>query len=66
MKLTNQTHTIDPVSDKFVTVFEEYTKVHLATWSSKQMLRRIRQDVSFFFRAQCTLYILCNLYILKE
>ncbi|KAI7858916.1 hypothetical protein BDC45DRAFT_497891 [Circinella umbellata] len=44
MKRTNKNHTIDPVSDKFVTVFEEYTKVHLATWSSKQMLRRIRQD----------------------
>ncbi|KAI9269212.1 hypothetical protein BDA99DRAFT_503836 [Phascolomyces articulosus] len=44
MKRTNQSYTLDPVSDKFTAVFEEFTKVHLATWSSKQMLRRIRQN----------------------
>ncbi|KAI8143628.1 hypothetical protein BJV82DRAFT_611177 [Fennellomyces sp. T-0311] len=43
MKRTNQTSALDPALDKFAIVYEEYTKVHVATWSSKQMLRRIRQ-----------------------
>ncbi|ORY94208.1 hypothetical protein BCR43DRAFT_526577 [Syncephalastrum racemosum] len=35
---------VDPATGKLFILHEEYTKVYEATWSSKQMLRRIRQN----------------------
>lgn len=37
---------VDHATGKLFILHEEYAKVYEATWSSKQMLRRIRQSVS--------------------
>ncbi|KAI8329796.1 hypothetical protein BC941DRAFT_441911 [Chlamydoabsidia padenii] len=44
MKQTGQTSLLDPASPNLL--HQEFTKVYNATWSSKQMLRRIRENVS--------------------
>ncbi|KAI9323295.1 hypothetical protein BX666DRAFT_1885396 [Dichotomocladium elegans] len=46
MRSAHQIYTPDPTTHKFNIVFEEYEKVHRTTWSSKQMLRQIRQNVN--------------------
>ncbi|ORZ04633.1 hypothetical protein BCR42DRAFT_429102 [Absidia repens] len=55
MKQTGQTSLLDPSSPDLL--HQEFTKVYNATWSSKQMLRRIRENVSDVCMCVCQQYI---------
>ncbi|KAI7875628.1 hypothetical protein K492DRAFT_240179 [Lichtheimia hyalospora FSU 10163] len=44
LRVQHKTFTPHPVTHKFDIVHTEFAKVHHATWSSKQMLRQIRQN----------------------
>lgn len=46
LRVQHKIFTPHPVTHKFDIVHTEFAKVHHATWSSKQMLRQIRQNVS--------------------
>lgn len=46
LRVQQKIFTPHPVTHKFDIVHTEFAKVHHATWSSKQMLRQIRQNVS--------------------
>lgn len=44
LRVQHKMFTPDPVTHKFDIVHTEFAKVHHATWSSKQMLKQIRQN----------------------
>lgn len=56
LRVQHKMFTPDPVTHKFDIVHTEFAKVHHATWSSKQMLKQIRQNVNTC--SQCKRYFM--------